>query len=758
MDVENLDTWDYEYEDETGTIRINALGSVYGPSIEDYPEVMARVIDILREVGGAKSIVLTASREYEYGEEETRVLQEVAEAIQDITRQGFLSKENLRAKKCEKFYPSWHQGLQELVTRDMRRDPVGAYVKLRREIRHRKEEMEDAYPETKRCYRYYIHDILEPLKERLEETEMIQRAEEHITGYHAGNREIYREMFHPVIGPNFMLTRYMSLPPEGGEQVDRYKVAGDVEVEIYRLPDEAQRSYHINPPEFDLSEEKYAVLDAARRYMGEHRPESEEFAKPERMREVFLNIGRDMIVDISEQMDASLSSDEVDHLSNILTRYTAGLGVLELLLADEKVQDIYVNSPVGKQPIFVFHSDYEECRTNLLPTRDDAESWATRFRIQSGRPLDEANPVLDTDVQVPGGRARVAVITRNLSPEGLAFAFRRHRDHPWTYPLFIENDYITPMAASLLWFLIDGGRTMLISGTRSSGKTSLLGASLLQLMKKTRIVSVEDTLELPISALKEEGYNVERMKSRSVITQVEAELPAQEALRSSLRLGDSALILGEVRSDEAKALYEAMRIGAVANFVGGTIHGEDAYAVFDRVVNDLGVPRTSFKATDIIVSANRLKSPSGTDRFRRVTGITEVRKEWQEDPLDEDGFVELMRYDAEQDQLVPTETLLNGESVILNRIANNVREWKNDWDAVWENLQLRRDVMERMVELSEYGDNVMEAEFTSASNEKFHTISDQVREEYGSLDSEKIYERWNEWTTNAAKRGLPGEK
>jgi type IV secretory pathway ATPase VirB11/archaellum biosynthesis ATPase len=31
--------------------------------------------------------------------------------------------------------------------------------------------------------------------------------------------------------------------------------------------------------------------------------------------------------------------------------------------------------------------------------------------------------------------------------------------------------------------------------------------------------------------------------------------------------------LGEVRSVEAKALYEAMRVGALANVVAGTIHG-----------------------------------------------------------------------------------------------------------------------------------------------------------------------------------------
>lgn len=757
MAVEDLRTWDYEYDNETGTIRINALGSIYGASIEDYPQVMARVIDILREVGGANNVVLSASREYEYADEQTQMLIEVAEAIQEISREGYLSQDNYFGE-CEQYFPDWRQNVQHIVTMDLRRDPIGAYVKLRREIRHRKEEMRDAFHQKQRCIQKLLDNILLPLKQRLEETTLIQTVQDELTGYHVGDRSLYREVFHPLVRPNFMLTKYMSLPPEGGEEVDRYTIANNVEVEIYRLPDEAMHVYHLSPPEFTLSEDKYTILDAARRYLGRHRPESGEFAKPERMRDVFGNIGRDMLLDISDEMNVSLSNEDLDRMTSILTRYTAGLGVLELLFADKQIQDVYVNSPVGKAPIFIYHGEYEECKTNLVPTLDDAESWATRFRIQSGRPLDEANPVLDTDLKVPGGRARVAVITRSLSPEGLAFAFRRHRDRPWTYPLFIERDYMTPLSAAVLSFLIDGSRTMLISGTRSAGKSSLLGASLLELMKKTRVVTVEDTLELPISALQEIGYNIERMKSRSVITEVESELPADEAIRTSLRLGDSSLIIGEVRSTEAKALYEAMRVGAVANFVGGTIHGEDAYSVFDRVVNDLGVPKTSFKATDIITQVNRLHDPSGMKTFRRLTGITEVRKEWQDDPMDEGAFVDLMRYDAKNDRMEPTDTLLNGESLIINRIADNTREWKNDWNAVWDNIQLRKQVKERIMELGKEKPEVLEAEFASAANEKFHMVSEQVREEFGSMDSERIYERWDDWATAAAKRGLAEER
>ncbi|QGA80823.1 type II/IV secretion system ATPase subunit [Candidatus Nanohalobium constans] len=747
MAVRDKNVFDYEYEEETGTVRVNMLGSIYGASIEDYPEVMSRVINILQEVPGASSVILSESRDYEYGEEEISLLRGVANAIQEISSEGYLSQ-NIKTDNCDQLYSQHLPEVQQTVFDKMRRDPVGAYVELRRKKRHMQQSKEDSeYPQQSRCRKYFIQDVIQPVLDRMEQCEIIQRATNYITGHHVGDREVYREYFHPLVRPNFMLTKFMSLPPERGEEIDRYTVRNDIEVTTYRVPDKTRPVYHVDPPEFNLPEEKYNLLDAARRFMASHDPESGEFARPERMQNVFQNIGRDMLRDISNQMNIQLGQEELESLTDILNRYTSGLGVLELLLADPKIEDVYVNSPVGSSPIYVKHQDYGECETNLIPTKEEAESWATRFRIQSGRPLDEANPVLDTETEVTGGRARVAVIQENLSPEGLAFAFRRHRSKAWTLPLFIKNNMISPLAAGLLSFIVEGNRSVLFSGTRGAGKSSLLSASMLEIMKNHRIVTVEDTLEIPVPQMKDLGYNIERMKSRSVITQVENEMSADNAIRTSLRLGDSALVIGEVRSDEAQALYEAMRVGAVANFVGGTIHGEDAYSVFDRVVNDLDVPKTSFKATDIIVSVNKIKSPDGMETYRRVTGITEVRKEWTDDPVEENAFVDLMRYDSSKDRLVPTDTLINGESLILNRIAENIKEWKNDWDAVWNNIQLRKDIKQKLVEKAEEEDrdDLLEAEFVVKANQQFHILSEKVNEEYGEQQPERIMNRWEEW-------------
>jgi len=219
-------------------------------------------------------------------------------------------------------------------------------------------------------------------------------------------------------------------------------------------------------------------------------------------------------------------------------------------------------------------------------------------------------------------------------------------------------------------------------------------------------------------------------------------------------MGDSCLIVGEVRSTEASALYEAMRVGALANVVAGTIHGDSPYGVYDRVVNDLKVPKTSFKATDIIIVANPIKSADGLHRWRRVTQITEVRKHWENDPLLESGFSDLMKYDPKNDMLEPSKDVINGDSDVLKAIAGNVKEWASDWDAVWGNIMLRANIKKMLLDysLKLKKPELLEADFVINANDIFHRLSDKVDEEVGFLDSKKILSGWEEWLKQQVKK------
>ena len=741
-------------EGEEITLRIDCEECTFFPSIEDSPIAMMMAIDILVESGAVTRIIFMQKRDYEYDYNQTNMLVEIADIYKHVVREK-LQYGLLLDRDCQRYLTAKYAELQDTVYRMLKNDPIGAYVTLKRMERR------DAFLIEQRslpreglaCLQRFLN-YTKHITERLDKTKLIQVAKPDLAGFKIGDRSIYRKHFSPSIKPDFMFTKLMASYPPHGEELDSYSI-GNTEVTIFSLPGSVQFLYHMVPAEFKLTEEKYELLDAARNILAEHKPKKEEFTDPERMRQVFTRVGMDLLDELASYRNTSLREKEKQELTDILVRYTVGFGLIELLLADEKIQDISINSPMGRIPMFIIHQDFGDCKTNIIPTSQEAESWASKLRLISGRPLDEANPILDTELILPVARARVAAVASPLNPQGIAFSIRRHREKPWTLPLFMKARMLDSLAGGLLSFLIDGSRTMLIAGTRSSGKTSLLGAVLVELMRRVRIITIEDTLELPVKPLRDMGYNIQQLKVASALTRGTTEVSADEGIRTTLRMGDSALIVGEVRSTEALALYEAMRVGALANIVAGTIHGDSPYGVFDRVVNDLKVPRTSFKATDIIIVANPIRSPDGLHRWRRVTQITEVRKEWEEDPLREGGFVDLMKYNAATDKLEPSSELLNGDSVILKSIAANVKEWAGDWDALWDNIQLRAKIKEELVNTAvKVNDmNILEAKFNILANDMFHRISEQVREEVGALDSKRIFFQWNEWLKSSIKRG-----
>ncbi len=753
MPEENSKMCGYELirQGEDTIMRIDCENCSRVPSIEENPVCMAKTIEKLNEASNVTKIVFAQKRDYEYEFDQTQMLVEIAKIFKRVIKQGLVNYSSLSGigRDSGKRYVE----LQTIMLQMLKSDPIGAYVELKRLARHEKIFLDRATDQLAAQDSKRYLSILSYVITLLEGTKLIRLAEPHLAGFKLGDREIYRNFFAPTIKPDFMFTKLMANYPSEGEELDNYNVEG-TEVTIFSLPNTTQYLYHMVPPEFKLSEEKYDLLDTARKIMAEHKPKRSEFVDPERMRLVFSNVGSDLIEELAEHRNIKLKEKDLKELTEILVRYTVGFGLIEVLLKDQRVQDVTINSPMGKIPMFLVHQDYDDCITNIVPTVSEAESWASKLRMISARPLDEANPILDTELIVPGARARVAVISSPLNPTGLAYAFRRHRDKPWTLPLFINQKMLTPLAAGVISFIVDGSRTLLVAGTRSAGKTSLLGSVLVEIMRKYRIITIEDALELPTASLRDLGYNIQPMKVASALTHGGAEVSAEEGIRATLRLGDSCLIVGEVRSSEAKSLYEAMRVGALANVVAGTIHSDSPYGVFDRVVNDLEVPRTSFKATDIIVVANPVKSADGLHRWRRVTQITEVRKYWEDDPLTEGGFIDLFKYDSKTDQLEPSHDLLNGESEILKAIAGNVKEWAGNWDAVWDNIQLRAKIKETIVETSKRSNlpDLLEARFVILSNDQFHKLSDKVKDEVGWLDSERIFFEWNEWLKREIKR------
>jgi Tfp pilus assembly pilus retraction ATPase PilT len=292
-------------------------------------------------------------------------------------------------------------------------------------------------------------------------------------------------------------------------------------------------------------------------------------------------------------------------------------------------------------------------------------------------------------------------------------------------------------------FLIDGKSTMLVVGSRGAGKSSLLGALMLEFPQNQRILTIEDTLELPVIKMQEIGYKVQSLFVQSSLGG-KAEMNADEALRISLRLGESAIVMGEVRGQEARTLYEAMRAGTAGSSVLGTFHADSARSVYQRVVHDMNIPSKSFLATDIIVVAG-VARPGGSQKQKRtLLQVAEVRKHEDEDNM----FQDLMLYNEAEDKISETDSF-NYRS---ERIGTIAASWNMTLEECVNNIHTRAKYRQIMVEYAKehQKSQLLSAEWVLKSNTIFWNLIEKHRK--GSkIDYENLMKDWTLWFERSAQ-------
>lgn len=469
----------------------------------------------------------------------------------------------------------------------------------------------------------------------------------------AARFEGYDDALRAHEGPSLARSLVATAPPPNATLLDRRTLSTGAVVRRYDTPDGER--YHLVPREHRFDDGDLATLADAASVLAGGGVEAGERAPRRAVRAV-------------AEPDAP-----VEALASALRKHTRGVGVLADLFADPRLSDAFVTAPATANPVRVV-VDGETLPTNVRPTPGGVAALASRFRRVSGRAFSRASPRLDAslDPATTEGEVRVAGVTDPVS-DGPAFAFRRHGDEAWTLPRLVGNGTLPAEAAALLSVAVERGAACLLAGARGAGKTTALGALLWELPERTRAVVMEDTAELPVDSLQATGRDVQHLRVDPDGTGTSPD----EALRTALRLGDGALVVGEIRGPAAGTLFEAMRVGAADGAVLGTVHGEGADGVRERVVSDMGVPESAFGATDLVVTL------VGGDR-RRVAAIEEVRTDGGE-------VAAAPLFELVDGDLAATGLLARGDSALAADLAGADADYAAVLDAFDERAAELRD-------------------------------------------------------------------
>lgn len=516
---------------------------------------------------------------------------------------------------------------------------------------------------------------------------------------------------------------WTSAVPSHAHELESYQV-GNAQVRLFALEGGQRHLYHVTPWEHGLPDEWVQLVDRVIAQVRELPPSDLEAGYDELRGHVMRTAARLVRAGAQDPaLGGSIDERErsVVRLAEVVARHTVGMGLFEVLLSDDRIEDVYVDAPSWENPVHVTvggvagFSGVCRCGTNITVSGEEIDALVARLRQYTMRPFSEAFPVLETDL--PGYDTRATVIGPPLSPAGAALALRRHSRRPWTLLRLAAAGSLDAYAAGLLSFLVDGRATVLICGARGAGKSSLLSAVMFEFPLSQRILAIEDTLELPVRQMQRLGYRiqslyVDRGMDRS------AEDGADDALRVSLRLGESAIVLGEVRGREAQTLYQSMRTGRAGSSVLGTIHGESARSVYERVVHDMGIAKEAFMATDVVVTMG-LSRPGGASRpVRRLVEVAETSR---------------VRGPGEFNPLLGPDGRLQGPSETIARIAES---WGLSYEEALDNIEARAGIREVLLVMAAQGRReCLEPEWVCRCNEFLWQRMDE-----GPIDSRSVVE------------------
>jgi len=243
---------------------------------------------------------------------------------------------------------------------------------------------------------------------------------------------------------------------------------------------------------------------------------------------------------------------------------------IEPLLLDDSISEIMGNPDASWW--------YE--RDGIVRREESISFDAGRLRTglevianQLEKKLDEHNPILHA--QLPDGSRLAAVIPPVVQPAP-ALTIRKFPSRHFTVDDLIARGTLTQTLAEFLAAQIREGRTLLISGGTSTGKTTILRALASAIPEDQRIVVIEDTSELHLHKPNLLAVECQTDTFKTNIT-------FDDLLKSALRWRPDRIILGEVRGIEARTLLDSLNTGHSGSLA--TIHANSAEKALHRFAN-----------------------------------------------------------------------------------------------------------------------------------------------------------------------------
>jgi len=398
--------------------------------------------------------------------------------------------------------------------------------------------------------------------------------------------------------------------------LESYEIVADyvpAKVNLFIEPGQIVPIYELNLPE--LGDATKALLAETQDELASKVPlEIEGITDPKKIEEMkksfFNEIKKVLLNKLPNQSDG-----ELNVISGILLHQMYGLGFIDVVMADDKLEEVTVNG--ARFTLGVYHKKYGWCKSNInLNTEEEIYNLSSQIGRKANREISNLNPILDAHL-LSGDR--VAATLFPISTAGNTITIRRFSRNPWTLVHLISPKFKTLSAevAALLWLAIQYELNVFVVGGTASGKTSLLSAICAFIPPKQRIISIEDTREVFLPQTLH--WNWVPMTTRGANPEGKGEIAMLDLMVASLRMRPDRILVGEVRrKEQAETMFEAMHTG---HAVYTTFHADSTEQAKRRLLEaPLSIPLMQAESLQLIVVQFRDRRKG----HRRTLEVAEV--------------------------------------------------------------------------------------------------------------------------------------
>ena len=195
------------------------------------------------------------------------------------------------------------------------------------------------------------------------------------------------------------------------------------------------------------------------------------------------------------------------------------------------------------------------------------EVIANRF----GKKLDADSPIMN--LRLPDGSRMAALIPPVVNPQPM-MTIRKFTSRNFTIHDLIERRTLTEAQAETLTNHVQHGDNLLISGSTSSGKTTLTNVLAGFIPDGDRILILEDVAELYIN-------KPHVISAEAQLDTHKSQIGFADLLKAALRDRPDRIIVGEIRGPEARVFLDALNTGHRGSIT--TIHANSAADALRRL-------------------------------------------------------------------------------------------------------------------------------------------------------------------------------